>query len=699
MKFYCNPIKKQGDFADPFVLRYNGKYYLYCTNPDIRCWSSDNLVDWKLEGPAIEPDTFPSLVPFAPEVVYWNGAFYMYTSPNGLGHYVLKSKSATGPFYVITGNIEHSIDGSVFIDDDGKWYFYWADENGILGCEMSSPTEFGESVNTGAFMHGWTEGPLVVKENGTYYMTYTGNHYLSNGYRINAATSKHPLTGYIDCECNPIIVHTEEPWVGLGHSSTIYGPDMLTRYIVYHNMNPDRSRDLNLDAVILDESVRVLGPTNFPQPAPMLPDFSDNMVSDKSAGNWDVLNGKWEVCDGFRISSAAFRCLCRHTLRTISGVIEFNLCVNDGGGTYGASIGALRIAMNTASNVIKLTGQDGTSLYECTIPCAHLHSALHCLQIRYDADSTNLYVDGRKTAECNVRICAGDRIGYFSEGPCIAMGYTSFNSGDAKTAAAKLFVPVPCAVPLNGKKHIKFNLNVARTAEYVFAITCDEVQNTQNALTVTIDGNDMETAFLAASRDVAMYALTLSQGLREASIVLSDGLCCPIELSIFINGKNEHIVKKIGSFGPYDKQCLDSIDLHKFEAKLKFITCPQSENASVGIIFRASELSDGGEGDDKRLGINFFIGYCISLEHDRVVLTKHRYDEKELLSKKINYSNAKKHNLCVRTDVNDILVYIDDCDTPVMEYHDPSPILCGRTGIRVKDCEIEYTVFNKSCLY
>lgn len=151
MEIYQNPIQKHGDFADPFVLRFNGKYYLYCTNSDVRCWQSEDLVNWTLAGAAVPEDEFPGLVPFAPEVVYENGWFYMYTSPHGFGHYVLRSKSPTGPFRKITPNIGHAIDFSVFIDEDGQWYAYWADENGILGCPMASPTEFGEPQYIGAF--------------------------------------------------------------------------------------------------------------------------------------------------------------------------------------------------------------------------------------------------------------------------------------------------------------------------------------------------------------------------------------------------------------------------------------------------------------------------------------------------------------------------------------------------------------------
>ena len=106
MTTYQNPIQKHGDFADPFVLRFNGRYYLYCTNPGVRCWQSDDLLHWTLIGEVVAEDEFPGLVPFAPEVVYENGWFYMYTSPHGLGYFnpacFAKKESGTTPMATIT---------------------------------------------------------------------------------------------------------------------------------------------------------------------------------------------------------------------------------------------------------------------------------------------------------------------------------------------------------------------------------------------------------------------------------------------------------------------------------------------------------------------------------------------------------------------------------------------------------------------
>lgn len=297
MTTYQNPIQKHGDFADPFVLRFNGRYYLYCTNPGVRCWQSDDLLRWTMMGEVVPEDEFPGLVPFAPEVVYENGWFYMYTSPHGLGHYVLRSDSPLGPFRKITPNIGHAIDFSIFIDDDGAWYAYWADDRGILGCRMVSPTEFGTPQYIGAYLHGWTEGPFVVKRDGMYHLTYTGNHFLSKGYRIHGTSAAHPLGPFTDYDHNPLAVRTEGAVVGLGHSSTVGGPDLMSDWTFYHNLNPDKTRDLDLDRVLFHGSDSfLLGPTTAPMPAPKRRIIRISLPPKQAKnGGWKQAAGVWKM--------------------------------------------------------------------------------------------------------------------------------------------------------------------------------------------------------------------------------------------------------------------------------------------------------------------------------------------------------------------------------------------------------------------
>lgn len=695
MDWYQNPIKQHGDFADPFVLRFNGRYYLYCTNPDIRCWSSDDLVHWQAEGAVIEPGTFPDLVPFAPEVLYWNSSFYMYTSPSGHGHFVLKSDRPTGPFQKITGNVGHSIDGSVLIDDDGQWYFYWADDSGILGCRMSSPTDFGKPVNTGAFMHGWTEGPMIVKYNGKYHMTYTGNHYLSRGYRINAAVSDDPLTGYTDNGRNPVIIHTEGEGVGLGHSSTVLGPDLHTRYIVYHNINADASRDLNLDPVVIDdEGMYVYGPTRYDQPAPGMPDFYDRFNTERTPENWEISFGKWVLQDGCYVSGPApFRCAGKTALDT-SGVIECHIRANGIGNTdYGILIGRedtfSKIALNPGRDDVRLIDAQEKRVMAAQLPGDFAHTALHCLRVRYGAEGAVLYVDGRRQMEMPAIVGGGGHIGYFSDRVPISIGYTAYSRGTDAEARENLYMPVPGGLPLRRRVTMVQKINVAKTAGYAIVIIGKAPFTEGAGWNVKVDNAAIESdVLITVDSSVVTLLAVLPQGLHALEIIPPQAAGDLVSVEVYETSACEYTDREYAGLGPYQKEYAGDDGLSDYVIEAEISIEPQSPGGSAGVLFRLTEPSEGGEGDDPVLGIDFFIGYCVSLAQDCVVLTKHRYDETVLLEKDIGAVRDRRR-IRVEAVADHIAVFLDEEDVPVIVYRDPDPLTHGRAGIRAKGCIVE----------
>lgn len=645
MNTYQNPIKKHGDFADPFVLRYNGRYYLYGTNPDVRCWSSDDLVNWTLEGPTVPEDEFPGLVPFAPEVVYWNGAFYMYTSPHGFGHYVLKSDSPTGPFRKITGNIGHSIDFSIFIDDDGQWYAYWADDRGIVGCKMNSPAEFGEEVLIGAYLHGWTEGPFVVKKDGKYHLTYTGNHFLSKGYRINAAVADNPLGPYRDDAYNPVIICTEGNVVGLGHSSTVLGPDLHTHYIVYHNLNPDKTRDLNIDPIVFTpEKAYVLGPTTTPRPVPVLPQWQCQRFDLQQVKQWYAEN----------------------IILPATGIVEANVATCKDTGRYGISfVGAdeIRLEFDRAQNTISVIGKNGL------IACKNLlteydHEALHCIRLEYDSKLI-VYIDNLLRLKVDVSL--GERgVAYFADGALSIGSATVHGKGDSL-----LRYPVPCIAPADRK--ICFDIDTE--GEYQFAVldcsyTSDDIM---------VDGTKLLPDCVDNANGVAFYRCALNVGshiLQAGSIDAET-----IAIAPYFGSGSESM--SVSDIGPFDKiRGTRKWANVKICASLKFTEC--GENWQSGVIFRAEHLADGGEGDDKVLGTNFFVGYRVCVSAGKIQLWKHRYDEMLLQEAAIVTEDSATFEIVAAG--NQISVYVED--RQVLSYQDARPIMCGYVGFHARNCVI-----------
>ena len=265
---YENPVilpnaHGSNEAADPFVYRFNGRYYLYMTTGGgfVRCYTSDDMINWETakNGPAEGVCYQGSEIgntPFAPEVIYYNGYFYMVTSPSGNGHFILVSESPEGPFTKITNNIEKSIDGSFFIDEDEQVYMYTAGGGSIMGYKLSlSPDGISFEKSDGddwsmayqeAHMGGWNEGPYMLKRYGAYYMTYTGTHYLSPGYRVNyiyapKGNDVSKSSSFYHIENLNTLVATEDAFHALGHSSTVLGPDMDSYYIAYHSMKGSSS--------------------------------------------------------------------------------------------------------------------------------------------------------------------------------------------------------------------------------------------------------------------------------------------------------------------------------------------------------------------------------------------------------------------------------------------------------------------------
>src|SRR4051794_39208937 len=81
---YQNPVYDRS-FPDPFVLRFQGEYFAFCTGyaPDGCCFGrlrSNDLVTWHELSGAMQPLATGEPFYWAPEVTYRNGKFYLYYS-------------------------------------------------------------------------------------------------------------------------------------------------------------------------------------------------------------------------------------------------------------------------------------------------------------------------------------------------------------------------------------------------------------------------------------------------------------------------------------------------------------------------------------------------------------------------------------------------------------------------------------------
>lgn len=162
MKYYCNPVnvnyryqfnadQRKGkisicrEAADPSMIMFKGKYYIFASMT-LGYWVSDNLVNWENKR---LPDEMP-LYDYAPDVRVMGDYVYFCASKRGEACDRFRTKDIeNGPYEVIKGTFDYW-DPNLFIDDDGRVYFYWgcSNETPVYGVELDRETmePIGEKV-------------------------------------------------------------------------------------------------------------------------------------------------------------------------------------------------------------------------------------------------------------------------------------------------------------------------------------------------------------------------------------------------------------------------------------------------------------------------------------------------------------------------------------------------------------------------
>ena len=288
---FTNPVSDKS-LADPQVIFWEGKYYLYSTSywRGFKVYESEDLVNWTDMGVCLDGAwDNPGGKFWAPEVSVKDGKFYMvFSNSNDLG--IAVSDSPLGPFIAPEKPLlESTIDGHLFFDDDGRVYLYyvsWRSTYGIYGCELdptlSSVIEGSEKLLLTASLT-WeeqgeriAEGPAILKHNGTYYLTYSGSHYSSKDYAVGYATCDSPLGEFEKYKGSPILSRSTTV-NGTGHHSFVRVENTGELFIVYHCHRPTpeyTDRIICIDRVRFSPSkygidrIEIYGPTSTPQNYP-----------------------------------------------------------------------------------------------------------------------------------------------------------------------------------------------------------------------------------------------------------------------------------------------------------------------------------------------------------------------------------------------------------------------------------------------
>ena len=247
-----------GYFADPSVVEFEGKYYMYATADPwggdfLSCWVSDDFQNWtfnKLNWPtksACTSSLSNGNMVWAPSVIRHGDSFYMYISV-GSEIWAGKASHPLGPWENILGDkpfipfdttlYSHEIDAEAFIDDDGRAYLYWGSGWGWINgrcwvAELNPDMASFATEKKEITPERYFEAPWMIKHNGRYFLTYSEGKTIEDSYEVRYAIGDSPDGAFVQADNSPILTKDENLQVyGPGHHTIVTLKDQ--HYILYH---------------------------------------------------------------------------------------------------------------------------------------------------------------------------------------------------------------------------------------------------------------------------------------------------------------------------------------------------------------------------------------------------------------------------------------------------------------------------------
>ncbi|AIQ45841.1 glycosyl hydrolase family 43 [Paenibacillus sp. FSL R7-0273] len=252
-----------GQFADPDLAKFGGRYYLYPTTDGFTGWSgtqfhvfsSEDLQLWKDEGVILDlaTDDVPWAVSsaWAPCIATKDGRYYYYfcgKKPDGdsaIG--VAVADTPIGPFtaqpepLITLEQIKRlglvmgqAIDPSIYVEEDGKVYLLFGNSHAAiveLGADMVTVLE--DTMQNLEGLHDFREAVTVLKRDGLYHFTWSCDDTGSEDYHVNYGTSEQ-LYGPVNFQYTVLSKNKDKNMLGTAHHSILQDPDSGKYWIAYH---------------------------------------------------------------------------------------------------------------------------------------------------------------------------------------------------------------------------------------------------------------------------------------------------------------------------------------------------------------------------------------------------------------------------------------------------------------------------------
>ncbi|WP_336517366.1 family 43 glycosylhydrolase [Pollutibacter soli] len=232
---YCLDTPSRREAADPTMVVFKDEYYLFASKSGGYFHSTD-LIRWDL----ITTNDLP-IEDYAPTAMVMKDTLYFMAS--GAAPKIYKTTDPkSGNWTVVNESFPIGmIDPDLFVDDDGRLFFYYGCSNiDPLHAVELDPVSFNpigkpvDLLNSNKKLHGWErksdyndqavdpwiEGAWMTKYNGKYYLQYAAPGTEFKSYSDGVYVSDKPLGPYTMAKHNPVAYKPEGFVAGAGHGNT-----------------------------------------------------------------------------------------------------------------------------------------------------------------------------------------------------------------------------------------------------------------------------------------------------------------------------------------------------------------------------------------------------------------------------------------------------------------------------------------------
>ena len=292
---------KSANIVNPYIYRYNGKYYMFTTKiktkSEMHCYVSDDLLNWSNPKVVFRCD---NQVIYCTSICYNDGLFYMIGQNKDGGHVMLQAKNILGQYRINNDNVDQNEGGTLYKNSLFAFRYFRTNDKGFSLSDMDINAKISNRKDILQEMNVKMIDPDIIYRDCKYYLTYKDANTNSINYIFSDDLDKH----YQVNNYHQLLKLEDDSYRNIGSHNMVLAPDLDGYYMCYSlvkeikdkkgNVKKEES-SLCLDRVRFNGTILSSRLSLFEKDNPKLPDVYADF--EKGSKGFRKINDKYLSVD------------------------------------------------------------------------------------------------------------------------------------------------------------------------------------------------------------------------------------------------------------------------------------------------------------------------------------------------------------------------------------------------------------------